>query len=413
MLYLSQLVGQPILDRAGGRIASLKDLIITAGTETYAAVTGLIARSWTREFFIPWAQVSRLDAAGAQLSTFKIDLQPFQRREGEALLVRDVLDRQIIDVDDRRIVRANDVEIAEVNGQHRVVGVDVSFQALLRRLAPRGLFKPSNRAEVIDWADIEYLASEAPVVRLKVSLDRLAKLHPVEIARLVDSLSYHEGAEVLQSLDDETAADALEEMSPERQANIIGGMDEERAADILEEMEPDDAADLLGELPEEKATELLRLMEQEESEDVRELLSYGEDTAGGAMTTDFTPVPQDFTVAQALQYLRSLGDPPGMIYYLFVTESIESHKLVGIVTLRDLILSEPEQLIGEVMLQEFLAVRHDEPAVASARLMADYNLLALPVLDEQSEILGIITADDAVRLLLPEGWDGRLPRVFA
>src|SRR5581483_8821848 len=250
-----------------------------------------------------------------------------------------------------------------------------------------------------------------PVVRLKVSMDRLAKLHPVEIVRLVDSLSYHEGAEVLESLDDETAADALEEMSPERQANIIGGMDEEKAADILEEMEPDDAADLLGELPEEKATELLSLMEKEESEEVLELLSYDEDTAGGTMTTDFTPVPQDFTAAQATDYLRGLGEPTGMIYYLFVTESIESHKLVGILTLRDLILSDPQKPISEIMLKEFLSVHYDDAALESARLMAEYNLLALPVLDETGEIQGIITADDAVNLLLPENWQGRLPRV--
>jgi CBS domain-containing protein len=411
MLYLSQIIGQPILDRAGGKIASIKDIIILPGNDTYPSVTGLVARSWTREFFINWTQVGSLDAKGARLSSYKIDLQPFQRRGAEALLVRDVLDRQIIDTDDRRIVRANDVEMAEVNGQFRVVGVDVSLQALLRRLAPRGAVGGSNRSEVIDWADIEYLASEMPVVRLKVSMDRLAKLHPVEIARLVDSLSYHEGAEVLQSLDDETAADALEEMSPERQANIIGGMDEERAADILEEMEPDDAADLLGDLPEEKATELLSLMEKEESEEVLELLSYGEDTAGGAMTTDFTPVPKDFTAGQAIDYLRGLGDPTGMIYYLFVTESIESHKLVGIVTLRDLILSDPQKRLDEIMLKEFLSVHYDESALESARLMAEYNLLALPVVDESNEIQGIITADDAVNLLLPEDWQGRLPRV--
>src|SRR5882724_535004 len=280
MLYLSQLVGQPIIDRAGGKFSSIKDIVIAPGIDTYPAVLGLVARSWTREFFINMSQVEQLTAKTAQLSTFKIDLQPFRRREGEALLVRDVLDRQIIDVDDHRIVRVNDVQIAEISGQYRVVGVDVSLHALLRRLAPKGTVYQNSQADLIDWADIEYLAIEKGVVRLKVSQGRLAKLHPVEIARLVDSLSYHEGVEVLMSLDDETAADALEEMSPERQANIIGGMDQERAADILEEMEPDDAADLLGELPEEKATELLGLMDKEESEEVRELLSYREDTAG-------------------------------------------------------------------------------------------------------------------------------------
>jgi len=411
MLYLSQLVGQPIIDREGGRISSIKDVVIAPGADTYPAVLGLVARSWTREFFIAISHIEQLTAKSAELSTFKLDLQPFQRRDGEALLVRDVLDRQIIDVDGHRIVRVNDVQIAEVNGQYRMVGVDVGLHALLRRIAPKGTVYQKTQADLIDWADIEYLAIEKGVVRLKVTQGRLAKLHPVEIARLVDSLSYHEGAEVLLSLDDETAADALEEMSPERQANIIGGMDQERAADILEEMEPDDAADLLGELPEEKVTELLNLMDKEESEEVKELLSYNEDTAGGAMTTDFTPVPQDFTVKQAIEYLRNLGDPPGMIYYLFVTESLESHKLVGVVTLRDLILSDPEKPVSEIMLTEFLSAHYDDSAIESAKVMAEYNLLALPVVDENNEIQGIITADDAVALLLPEDLLDRLPRV--
>src|SRR5207302_4897242 len=173
----------------------------------------------------------------------------------------------------KRVVRVNDVQIIEAANEWRVTGADVSLIGLWRRLAPP--FMRSGRAvEVIDWADVGYLATDAATVQLKSSSDKLARLHPVEIARLAEALSYHHGTEIVEALDDETAAETLEEMPAERQARILGDMDEERAADILEWMSPDEAADVLGDLPEEKAEDLLNRMEGEEQADVAELLPY-------------------------------------------------------------------------------------------------------------------------------------------
>lgn len=412
MLYLSQILGRPIRDREGERVATVKDVIARLG-EDHPPVTGLVARYRRRNFFLPRAQLVELNEQGARLARDVLDLRPFARREGEVLLARDVLDKQLIDVDGKRVVRVNDVLLLEVGGEWRVTGVDISLQGLLRRLAPAGLFATKRPVEVIDWANVGYLATDAATVQLKSSRDKLARLHPVEIARLAQTLSYHQGAEVVESLDDETAAETLEEMPEERQARILGEMDEERAADILEWMSPDEAADVLGDLPEEKAEDLFNRMEIEEQQTVAELLPYADDTAGGLMTTEFVALPKDITVGEAVARLREMAQTPNMIYYLYVVESEDSWKLVGIITLRNLILADPRARLEDVMRKDFQTAHPDQPAREVAQRIAEYNLLALPVVDDDGDILGIVTVDDAMEILLPKGWRQRLPRLFS
>ncbi|MCA1816284.1 MAG: CBS domain-containing protein, partial [Acidobacteria bacterium] len=294
----------------------------------------------------------------------------------------------------------------------RVSGADVSLQGLWRRLAPAGFFGSQKTVEVIDWADVGYLATDAATVQLKSSGRKLARLHPVEIARLAESLSFQQGAEMLASLDDETAAETLEEMHEEHQARIIGDMDEERAADILEQMSPDEAADVLGDLPEEVAEDLLSRMDADEQAEVAELLPYEDDTAGGLMTTEFVTLPKGLTVGEALSTLREMAETPNMIYYLYVVEAEGSWKLSGLITLRSLILADPTYPLEQVMRDDFQTAHPDDPAREVAETIAEYNLLALPVVDDVGEIAGIVTVDDAMEWLLPKGWRQRLPRLF-
>jgi Mg/Co/Ni transporter MgtE len=190
-------------------------------------------------------------------------------------------------------------------------------------------------------------------------------------------------------------------------------MDEERAADILEHMSPDEAADVLGDLPDEKAEDLFQRMEGEEQADVAELLPYEDDTAGGLMTTEFVALPKQLTVGEAIARLREMAETPNMIYYLYVVEEEGSWRLCGVIALRSLILSDPGARLEDVMRDEFQhASPHDDARDVSERIAA-YNLLALPVLDEAGDILGIVTVDDAMDYLLPKGWRHRLPKVFA
>jgi len=415
MLYLSQILSRPIYDARNEKIASIHDILVKYGSEEYPPVIGLVARLRRRNFFIPRRNISELGLHGARMSSAKLDLTPFERREGEVLLGKDVLDNQLIDVDGKRVVRVNDVQLLDAGDFWRVTGADVSLQGFLRRLMPKGFYGSARPVEVIDWADVGYLATDTATVtvQLKSSKDKLSRLHPVEIAQLAETLSPIHRTEVVESLDNETAADTLEEMSTEAQARILEDMDEERAADILEEMSPDDAVDVLGELSEEKAEELFNLMEDEEKADVAELMHFEHDTAGGLMTTEFIVFPKDLTVGETIARLREMAETPNMIYYLYIVEKENSWKLAGLISLRSLILADPSSTLAQVMRSEFTFAHPSDSADHVAQTISEYNLLALPVVDDEGDIAGIVTVDDAMEILLPKNLQRRLPRLFS
>jgi CBS domain-containing protein len=404
MIFLTSLVDRPVQERTGEPIGQLDDLIVRIG-DPYPPITGLVVKDGRRRFFVPAGDLESLNGA-ARLVSSTVDLTPFSRRNGEVMLRRDVLDHQLIDITGRRIVRVNDVQLTRVEGTYRVVGVDVSPQALLRRLGPRALAGRIVGRQIIDWSDVQYLASTAPV-QLKVSYDRLADLHPVDLARIVDALSYRESAEIVAALDEETAAETLEEVSDERVADLLEGMDQERAADILEEMAPGAAADVLDDLEDEVAEQLLARMEPEEAADVQALMAYDEDSAGRIMTTDFVRVPETATVGDALATVRSLEEVPDPLLAVYVIAAGDPDILRGIVRLRNLIVARPDTPLLDLMDDDVPTVRPEDRAEDAARVLAEYNLLAVPVLDADRHLLGIVTVDDALAVLLPEIWQRR------
>lgn len=415
MLYLSQILGRPIFDGRNDKIATIADVIVLYGQEDYPPVIGLVARYRRRNFFMPRRDISELGEHGAKMRSTILDLSPFTRREGEVLLGKDVLDNQLIDVDGKRVVRVNDVQMIDATaGMWRVTGADVSLQGFLRRLMPKGFYGSGRPVEVLDWADVGYLATDTATVtvQLKSSKDKLSRLHPVEIAQLAETFAPIHRTEIVESLDNETAADMLEEMPTDVQARILEEMDEERAADILEEMAPDDAADVLGELSEEKAEELFNLMEEDEKADVAELMPYEHDTAGGLMTTEFIVFPKTLTVGDTIAQLRQMAETPNMIYYLYIVEEEGSWKLSGLISLRSLILADPSFALADVMRDQFQYAHTSDSADDVAQTISEYNLLALPVIDDDGDIAGIVTVDDAMEILLPKNIQRRLPRLF-
>lgn len=405
-LYLSQVLGKPVLDAHGDRLARVQDLIAHFGIAPHPPISGLVAREGRRDFYVSWSVVAEMSDAGIRLTTFKLDLRPFERRDGEVLLRHDILDKQLIDVDGRRVVRANDLQLAFVEGQYRLVGVDVSVQGLWRRLGPAALTRSVVGRRLIDWADVESFATDVPMVRLRLHHQGISKLHPVEIAQIVDALSPRQGQEIVESLDDEIAADTVQELDPDDAADLLVRLDRERAADILDEMDPDDAADVLASLPEQRSTELLGLMEPDEAEDVRELLTYAEDTAAGLMTTDFIAMAPDLTVTEALIGLRAVPEPPEPLYDIFLTTDEIApgrQRLVSMVALRDVILADPATPLRELADPVFRTVAPDMPARDVAHLMAEYNLTTVPVVDAEC-IIGVVHIDDAIDVLLPDLW---------
>ena len=416
MLYLSQVIGRPVRDQLAEPIGKVADLIVAIG-DRYPPVTGIVVNTNGREIFLHWKTVASLDVGGATLSTTAIDIGKFHQRENEIRLKLNLLDRQIVDIDGRKVVRVNDLRLDEVEGSLHLVAVDVGPSGLLRRLGIEGPYRTIARGlrrevpeRYIDWEDVDPVERTIASVKLRVPLGGLAELHPADLATIIDQLSRSDRVGVITALDDETAADALGEMEPETQVDILEDLEPERAADILEEMDPDEAADLVADLSDESRVEILGLMEKEEAEEVRELMTYDEDTAGGIMTTEYVAVPANLTAGQTIDRLRELEPNAETIYYIYVTD--DDNKLVGVLSLRDLIVAKPGRRIGDFMFDEPVAVHTDAPQEEVTELVARYNLLAVPVVDSEGRLEGIVTVDDAMDTLLPQPSWRRLPHIF-
>jgi magnesium transporter len=417
MLYLSQVIGRPVRDRQDEPIGKVADLIVAVG-EPYPPVTGLVVQTEGRRIFVPWSSVASLDESGARLRTRTIDIDKFKQRPDEILLRQNLLDKQIVDIDGRKVVRVNDLRLDEVAGVLRLVAVDVGGAGLLRRMGVDGPFRTLARnlrlavpEKYIDWEDVDPVETSIASIKLRVPHQGLAELHPADLATIIDQLAPRDRAGVLASLDDEAAADAIEEMEPDTQVEVLEDLEPSRAADILEEMSPDDAADLVADLSESARDEILALMERDEAAEVRELLGYPEDTAGGIMTTEFVAVPATLTAAETIDRLRELEPDAETIYYVYVTD--DEGRLVGVLSLRDLIVAPPDTPISEVMIREPVAVGALADQDEVAEVVAHYNLLAVPVVDDDGRLAGIVTVDDAIDTVLPTAWKKRLPRLFA
>lgn len=411
LMALSEIIGSPVVERQGERIARVKDVVARLQEGAYPQITGIVSRSAGRDFYIPIGQVEQIRPGNVQLRSGAVDVGRFQRREGELLLAKDVLDRQVIDVRGTRVVRVNDLYIAHGPEGYSVVALDTGGQAILRRLAPAGLRPRFGSRSLTDWREVEYLMSDTPSTRLKIGHVKLRKLRPQQLARIVAGLSKQEGAEVLASLDEEHAADTLEELPTEHQAQLLSAMPVEQAADLIEEMEPDEAADLLAKVPGPRQEELLHEMEAPESEAVRRLLEYDEDSAGGIMTTNVLTIAPDRPVSEALTVYQTQEDAPDFAYYLFVLD--QDGTLMGVLSMRQVLIATAGARVGDAMTREHVvtASPEDEPQ-AVAEKIAEYNLLAVPVVDEGGRFLGAITVDDVLDVLLKGSWRRGRSRAF-
>jgi CBS domain-containing protein len=417
MQFLSRCLGLPVRDPSGEPLGSIADLIVAIGGK-YPPVTGLVVRTDRRRIFIPWTDVESFDVAGARLHVRTIDIGTFRQRQNEILLKADLLDKQIVDIEGRKVIRVNDVSLDIVDGRLRLVAVDVGAAGLLRRLGIEGPFRTIARGlgatvpeRYIDWEDVDPLEATIASVRLRVPHARLAELHPADLASIIEDLAPRDRAGVLASLDDETVADVVEEMEPETQVDVMEDLAPERAADILEEMSPDDAADLVADLDQETRDEILSHMERDEADELGELLAYPEDSAGGLMTTEFVALEDHLTAGGAIERLRELEPDAETIYYVYVTD--DDGRLVGVISLRDLIIARPEMPIRDVMIREPVTVALTADQDEVAEVVAHYGLLAVPVVDDQEVLRGIVTVDDALDTVIPAAWKKRLPKVFS
>ena len=416
MPYVSELIGKPVVGVDGERIGQLADVIATVNGGTHPPRIAAIAVKRSGALvLVPFTDVVVLVAPAIPLARGLGAIVAYKPADSDLYLVRDVLDKQIIDTNGVRVVRVNDLELARVNGSFYVANVDIGSLGLLRRLglariAKRlaGRFGRDLPPGVIAWSDVELLPGDQPI-RLKVPGDKITELHPADLAEIISDLTRTESGRLLESLDVETLADALEEVEPEFQASLVETMPDERLADVLEEMAPDEAVDLLQELPEDRSQELLKLMQRDEAEDVRRLLAYADDTAGGIMNTEYIAVRPDLTAEGVLRTLREYAPEAETIFYVYVTDP--GNRLLGVFSLRELVLAQPDTPVREFMEDRVVSVGLGTAQDDVARLVAKYNLLAVPVVDEAQRMHGIVTADDALDKIIPTAWKKRLPRL--
>ncbi|MBI2113463.1 MAG: magnesium transporter [candidate division NC10 bacterium] len=419
-LSFSQLRHRPLVDAEGAAVGRLEDLVVLALGARPQVTKFSLRRPDREEWILPWDVVADLPpdpGAPIRLRSRASDLSPVTLRTEEMRLGKNVLDKKVVDTARKKVVRVNDIELEEREGRLHVIGVEGGLRGLLRhlkseRLAERlaALVGAELPREVVPWEVLDTLETELTRAKRQAVYTKLAKLHPADIADIMEELNPAERAEILAALDEATAAEAITEAEPEVQASMVQMMEPEKAADILEEMEPDEAADILSDLPEAKAEELLESMAPEEAQEVEELLEHEEDTAGGLMTTEHVAFAPSLTVGDAIQRIRDEAKEAETIYYLYVTDPQE--RLLGVLSLRELILADPGRRLEQIMHPEVISVRPETGLREVAELQTKYNLLALPVVSGEGEMLGIITVDDVLNLILPMIWKKRAVKRF-
>ncbi len=410
-LMVTQILKSPVLNPAGDEVGRVEDLIVKLGEGggAYPPVTGLKVRIGGNDVYVSLSNIEKLAPGEVRLSSPTLNTGAFQRRPGEVLLSADVLGRHLMDVARGRIVQAHDLVLGQTGDGWALLGVDRSPRAMLRRLIPRRARPDLRRHAILDWKDVQPFVAHVPTAKLLMPLQRLRRLHPAQIADLVEGSSHEEGEEIIQAVesDAELTADVFEELDTEHQLEFLKSRSNEDAAKVLGRMAPDDAADLLAELDHDRLTPVLSMMPAPQQNKLRKLLQYHPTTAGGMMNPDYISVVRGTSAADALERVRTDDKAPHqLLSTVFVTEA--DGKFVGSLAVVDLLRSDAATKV------------EDEPGIVDLRasagadladvsmMMADYNLTALAVTDTASILVGAISVDDVLEALVPENWRNRV-----
>lgn len=412
MIYLSQLMGNPVYAADGEKIGTVSDLGIATG-EVFPRVTSLAFKGPGRTpFMISWRKyVDTYDEKEIHLKVPAVEIRFSYLQPDEVLIARDILNKQIVDTRGMRVVRVNDLKLSDTSStQLRLLGAEVGARGILRSLSPTlehvalkvaRTFGHPIPERIIAWSYMDLVERDLSNVKLSVSHKTLDDMHPADIADIIERLDPRLRGQVFAQLDDEQRAGAMAEFDDDAMAaELMGGMNEREASRMLSEMDPDDAAELVSELDYDKAEKLLRLMGVQEQRAIRQLLGYREDTAGRIMTSEFAALPEDKTAADAVELLRGLDEDFESVRYVYLSD--EDNKLSGVVTLNALIVAEPETPLADICTREVITASPEDDQEDVAEDIAKYNLLAMPVVADDGHLLGIVTVDDALDVLEEE-----------
>jgi CBS domain-containing protein len=410
MIYFTELEHLPTFDVKGEYLGRLFDLGVDPSQNSLRVASYLVRTPKRNLLCITHEQMQSISVRAAQTRVPAAEIRCYAPDEGIMRIKKDVLDQQVIDVNDRKVVRVNDVDLdiqpTDGHTDLRIVAANVGLAAAIRRLLQGLAAKHTIRllsglfpSTTIPWEFINLIEPDpARRVKLRISYDRLAELHPADIADILEDLSRDEQKAVIESLDDETAAHALSEIPTRMQAALLESIPPQKAADIVEEMPPDEAADVLQEMPPETSAEVLADMGQEEAEDVRELLGFEENTAGALMTNEFVFVGETATVEGAIAALRNFEGALESIHNIYL---IDWHAaLTGMVPLARILLAESSTPLKDLAAEPLISLpfRADQKEVVD--LFHKYNLVTLPVVDDNGHLVGVVTSDDVLELMV-------------
>ncbi len=404
-IFVSEILKRPVLDLKGEELGSLKDLVIVKGTPLPVVESLIISRK-KKHYRIPWDTINIFNKRIIATKLSAENLTEYDFPEENLHAVKDILDKQIVDATGAKVVRVNDIKLEGYEGKAVLVAIDAGMRGILRRLGfeKQGsdllrLFKVELPYHLISWNYIQPLEPKLKTIALTVPRQMVSKLHPADIAEIISSVSRQEGTNFFKDLDVKTAAETLSELEPEVQASIIEEMDTEKASNIIEEMPPDEAADILGDISAEKMKAILERLDIEDAEDIQELLEHEEDTAGGLMTNDFIAYPPTLKVSEAIERFKQDAEEIETIYYIYVVDKDE--KLLGVLSLRELLLADPDKKLQDIMVTNLKTVSPDADENVVAAAISKYNLVAMPVVDNEGYLLGIVTVDDIIDRILP------------
>jgi CBS domain-containing protein/sporulation protein YlmC with PRC-barrel domain len=410
MIYFTELDHLPVYGVKGEYLGRLEDLCVDPSQNALRVASYLVKTPKKTLICISHDQMQSLSVRAGQTRVPREEVRCYAPDEGLLKVKKDILDQQIIDVNNRKVVRVNDVDFdiqpTDNHTELRIIGVDVGLAAALRRLLQGLMAKHTVRmitslfpTKIIPWEFVNLIEPD-PQRRLKLRLSygRVAELHPADIADILEELSRDEQKAVIEGLDEETAAQALSEIPTRMQADLLESIPAQKAADIVEEMPPDEAADVLQELSPETSAEVLADMEKEEANEVRELLGFEENTAGALMTTEYVVVHESATVEGAIAALKSFEGPIESIHAIYLVDN--AAVLRAAVPVGRILLSEASTPLKELATDSLISVPSHAAAISVVDLFHKYNLISLPVVDDKGHLIGVVTADDVLELVI-------------
>jgi CBS domain-containing protein/sporulation protein YlmC with PRC-barrel domain len=410
MIYFTELQNLPFYGVKGEFLGELEDLCVDPGHKAARVASYLVRTPQRSTRCITYSQIQSLSVRAGQTNVPRDEVRCYAADEGLIRIKKDVLDQQIIDVNNRKVVRVNDVDFdiepTDGHSELRIVSVNVGLAAAVRRLLQGTMSKHRIRlitntlpTRTIQWEFVNLIESDpARRVKLRISYDRLAELHPADIGAILEELSYNEQKALIESLDDETAAHALSEIPTKMQADLLESIPTEKAADIVEEMPPDEAADVLNQLSPETSAEVLADMEKEGAEEIRELLAFEENTAGSLMTTEYVVVHNSAMVEGAIAALRNFEGQVEAVQQVFLIDS--ETVLTGAVPIGRIVLAATTTPLVELASEPLISVQAQQSVRSVVDLFHKYNLMSLPVIDEEQHLLGMVTADDVLEVVI-------------